>query len=215
MFCFNITFEINIHSVISEDNACSLLISLKYEPSSSRENLTSGFSTRVDSNQPAQPQKLAEWLEISDIETRDITLSNTIYAANNKGAVQIRRLICAFVVRIWHKQVFSWHGSIILCIRTPPVLLLRTKSEYHNVFGHKGLSGWLRRAMLLGSFQCRGALLLWNMVGHGPAVLATGAGQVGCFLVVFLSSCLSYLPFLMPHLLGEAGHSEIFWSQPL
>ena len=75
MFCFNITFEINIHSVISEDNACSLLISLKYEPSSSRENLTSGFSTRVDSNQPAQPQKLAEWLEISDIETRDITLS--------------------------------------------------------------------------------------------------------------------------------------------
>ena len=24
----------------------------------------------------------------------------------------MRRLICAFVVRIWHKQVFSWHGSV-------------------------------------------------------------------------------------------------------
>ena len=23
----------------------------------------------------------------------------------------MHRLICAFVVRIWHKQVFSWHGS--------------------------------------------------------------------------------------------------------
>ena len=32
---------------------------------------------------------------------------------NNKGADQtawMRRLICTFVVRIWHKQVFSWCG---------------------------------------------------------------------------------------------------------
>ena len=39
----------------------------------------------------------------------------TIQAANNKGADQtarMRRLICAFVVRIWHsKQVFSWRDS--------------------------------------------------------------------------------------------------------
>ena len=41
---------------------------------------------------------------------------------------------------------------------------------------------WLGRAMVLGSFQCRGILLLWHMVGHGPAVLAAGAGRVGCFL---------------------------------
>ena len=27
---------------------------------------------------------------------------------------RMRRLICAFVVRIWHKHVFSWRGSIIL-----------------------------------------------------------------------------------------------------
>ena len=38
----------------------------------------------------------------------------TIQVANNKGADQtaeMRRLICAFVVRICHKQVFSWCGS--------------------------------------------------------------------------------------------------------
>ena len=36
-------------------------------------------------------------------------------------------------------------------------------------------SEWLDRAMVLGSFQCRGTLLLWHMVGQGPAVLAVGA----------------------------------------
>ena len=41
----------------------------------------------------------------------------TIQAANNKGADQtarMRRLICAFVVRIWQKQVFSWGGSYLV-----------------------------------------------------------------------------------------------------
>ena len=46
--------------------------------------------------------------------------------------------------------------------------------------------------MVLGSFQCRGALLLWHMVGQGPAVLAAGAGWVGCFIYIFfISSILS------------------------
>ena len=38
----------------------------------------------------------------------------TIQVANNKGADQtarMRRLVCAFVVHIWHKQIFSWRGS--------------------------------------------------------------------------------------------------------
>ena len=60
----------------------------------------------------------------------------------------------------------------------------------------------LGRAMMLGSFQCRGVLLLWHMVEQGPAVLAAGAGWVGCFFL-FFSSRLSYLPFQMPHLLGD------------
>ena len=36
--------------------------------------------------------------------------------------------------------------------------------------------------MVLGSFQCRGVLLLWHIEGQGPAVLAAGAGPVGVFL---------------------------------
>ena len=81
--------------------------------------------------------------------------------------------------------------------------------------------------MVLGSFQCRGVLLLWHMVGQGPAVLAAGARRVGCFvffclfvffffcfccfvvvvfvflLLLLFSSHLSYLPFLMPNLLED------------
>ena len=64
-------------------------------------------------------------------------------------------------------------------------------------------SGWLGRAMVLGSFQCRGVLLLWHTVGQGPAVLAAGAGWVGYFFYFFFKSYVSYLPFLMPHLLGD------------
>ena len=35
--------------------------------------------------------------------------------------------------------------------------------------------------MVLGSFQCRDVLLLWHIVGQGPAVLRAGAGRVGLF----------------------------------
>ena len=47
-------------------------------------------------------------LEILNIETRGIILSRQ---RKTKALIRLRRLICAFVVRIWHKQVFSWHGS--------------------------------------------------------------------------------------------------------
>ena len=60
--------------------------------------------------------------------------------------------------------------------------------------------GWLSRAMVLGSFHCRGVLLLWHIVGQEPAVLAVvgqepavlaaGAGRMGLF-----SSHPSYLLF--------------------
>ena len=49
-------------------------------------------------------------LEISDIETRGIVLSRQ---RNSKGADQtarMRRLICAFVVRIWQNR-FSHDGA--------------------------------------------------------------------------------------------------------
>ena len=43
---------------------------------------------------------------------------------------------------------------------------------------------WLGRAMVLCSFQCRGVLLLWHMVGQGPAVLAA------MFYFIFLNSSI-------------------------
>ena len=64
--------------------------------------------------------------------------------------------------------------------------------------------GWLGRAMVLGSFQCQGIVLLWHIVGQGPAVLVAGAGWVGCFVLLFFFHLVySIFPFLMPHLLGD------------
>ena len=57
---------------------------------------------------------------------------------------------------------------------------------------------WLGWAMVLGSFQCRGVLLLLHIVGQGPAVLAASAGRLGYIFIFFI-----YLPFLMSGLLGD------------
>ena len=51
---------------------------------------------------------------------------------------------------------------------------------------HRRRSVWLGQAMVLGSFQCQGVLLLWHVVGQGPAVLAADAGWVGCFFYFFI-----------------------------
>ena len=48
-----------------------------------------------------------------------------------------------------------------------------------------------------------GVLLLWHIVGQGPAVLVKRCGTGGLLFIYFFSSRLSYLPFLMPHLLGD------------
>ena len=64
-----------------------------------------------------------------------------------------------------------FHGPLIL----PYILKTDVWMSYFV------MSGWLGRAMVLGSFQCQGVLLLWHMIGQGPAVLAADAGRVGCF----------------------------------
>ena len=56
----------------------------------------------------------------------------------------------------------------------------------HVVTNTQYFCGWLGWAMVLASFQWRGVLLLWHMVGQGPAVLAAGVGCVGCFLFFHL-----------------------------
>ena len=53
------------------------------------------------------------------------------------------------------------------------------------------ITGWLGWVMALGSFQCRGVLLLLHIVGQGPAVLAAGAGRVGYIFYIFHLSSLS------------------------
>ena len=55
-------------------------------------------------------------------------------------------------------------------------------------------AGWLGWVMVLGSFQCRGVLLLLHIVGQGPAVLAAGAGWVG-YMFFHLSSISNVLSF--------------------
>ena len=67
------------------------------------------FSTRWGSDRPARLHKLARVLKLCIEQVAYCT----IYEANNKGAdqtAQMRRLICTFVVRIWHKTHFrmSW-----------------------------------------------------------------------------------------------------------
>ena len=60
------------------------------------------------------------------------------------------------------------------------------------------LDGWLGWAMVLGSFRCRGVLLLLHIVGQGPAVLAADAGRVGYihfFFIFHLSSISKVLSF--------------------
>ena len=64
----------------------------------------------------AQPQKL----EISDIKLEVLYYPGS----ENNGAdhtARMRRLICAFVVRIWHKQVFSWRGLCFPKVNEVPV----------------------------------------------------------------------------------------------
>ena len=49
--------------------------------------------------------------------------------------------------------------------------------------------GWLGWAMVLGSFPCRGVLLLLHIVGQGPAVVAGWVGYI--FFIIFYLSFLS------------------------
>ena len=72
------------------------------------------------------------------------------------------------------------------------------KQSYDKQNLTRVVTGWLGWAMVLGSFPCLGALLLLQIVGQGPAVLAAGAGRVGYMLYFFI-----YLPFLMSCLLGD------------
>ena len=63
-------------------------------------------------------------------------------------------------------------------------------------------AGWLGWAMVLGSFQCRGALLLLHIVGQGPAVLAVKRNGWAIFFFYFSST----FPFKCPVFWVAAEH---------
>ena len=68
--------------------------------------------------------------------------------------------------------------------------------------------GWLGWAMVLGSFQCWGVLLLLHIVGQGAAVLAVSAGWV-CY--IFHLSSVSKVLFFGRQL----NMTEILWFRLL
>ena len=62
---------------------------------------------------------------------------------------------------------------------------------YSNLSVYIYNSGWLGRAMVLGSFQYRGVLLLWHMVGQGACYACSRCGTGGLFFIFFISFVLS------------------------
>ena len=76
---------------------------------STRQNLSSGFQTKRDSNQSPHLQRLP---------TRSKLRVARLENANDKGADQsarsMHRLVCAFVVRKPPRQVFSRQGPVDL-----------------------------------------------------------------------------------------------------
>ena len=78
----------------------------------SRENLSSGFATRYDSNRPAQPHRLATVLRfwIQQVDLLYYLCSEQQRCWSDCADAQAdMRLCCSH----WHKQVFSWCGSFI------------------------------------------------------------------------------------------------------
>ena len=71
----------------------------------SRENLSLGFCDLVRLKPVCSASETSQSLEIFEIVSRDIMLSR------QRTIKVLIRLICAFVVRIRHKPVFSWRGS--------------------------------------------------------------------------------------------------------
>ena len=93
----------------------------------------------------------------------------------------------------------QWDGGTKVCLRGLGHITKMAATPIYGknpskIFSRTKGCGWLGRAIVLGSFQCRGVLLLWHIVGQGPAVLAVGVGRAGCFFIFFfiLSILISF-----------------------
>ena len=93
-----------------------------YHSSLSRENLSSGFTTRSDTNPAVPPQKVSYRLEISDLESTGIVPS--MYCSENKGTDQLRNYCTAdlrLCVCIYAKIQFSHDAAH-----------LKVEEQYHK-----------------------------------------------------------------------------------
>ena len=117
-----------------------------YEPCHEK-NLSSWFATRLDSNQPAQLQRWARglkfWLYQAEVLYYPGSEQQRCCSDCADADAHPRRLICVFVVRIWHKQVFSWCGSYDNP-RSRSYIDLCSRSLRFNIFMEAPVAEWLR-----------------------------------------------------------------------
>ena len=88
----------HISETAENQSMCHVSIRVLYEPRHDKTCLRE-FPTRLDTNRPAQPQQLARVLKFR-LQNLEILY---YLSSDNKGADQtarMRRLICAFVVRM-------------------------------------------------------------------------------------------------------------------
>ena len=82
-----------------------------------RENRSSGFPTRSDTNRPVQSQKQARSLKFLDLRRREIHTLSTICVAKTKALISFAvtaKLICAFVFAL-AKIRFSHDAAHMSC----------------------------------------------------------------------------------------------------
>ena len=107
-----------------------------------------------------------------------------------------------------HKHILTFQGgaSVGVYCKIVSFFLFVCSHGFPLVpFYFTGRLGW---AMVLGSFQCRGVLLLLHIVGQGPAVLAARDGWAIFFFYMFhLSSLSNVLSFGR-----RLNMTEILWS---
>ena len=96
--------------------------------------------------------------------------------------IRLRRLICTFVVCIWHKQVFSWRGWVIfVCQTTKPLI---------RQFWCTGKSAFF----LSGQKKC--------MSASGNMKFQKGMIGMDCFFLFFF--------ILFKHLYGDNQACQLF-----
>ena len=127
-------------------------------------------------------RKVSVWQLTNGFLLKSQTLESLVYL--NNFSIPLSQILTSF--KVYEILIFDWHHLSHL------MRLWYFSSSVNSFF-----TGWLGWAMVLGSFQYWGILLLLHKVWQGPAVLAAGAGWVGYVYIFFfiLSSFSKVLSF--------------------